>query len=119
MIIEVKESVQELRLLWRRASAAIRPRIGMLQLIKAGKNRSKDLAAKTHVSLDAIAEWKKRYMREGLRGLAHEGRGGRRNSPLTAVQMQQLGQRLSSAKEKGLPLTWRRFIGSIKPLGWR
>ena len=81
IIVEVKESLQELRLTWRNASAAIRPRIKMLQLVKGGVTRSKDLAAKTGVSTDAIAGWKQRYLREGLQGLAHEGRGGSRNCP--------------------------------------
>lgn len=97
--IEVKESSEELRLLWRKASAAIRPRIRMLLLIQSGITRSKDLAAKTGMSTDAIAQWKRRYSIEGLQGLIREGRGGSRNCPLTEEQMAQLGQRLSNTKE--------------------
>lgn len=99
IIIQVKESAEELRLLWRKASAAIRPRLRMLLLIQSGITRSKALAAKTGMSTDALAQWKRRYSNEGLRGLTREGRGGSRNCPLSQEQMAQLRQRLSNPKE--------------------
>lgn len=110
MIIEVKESGEELRLKWRRAPAAIRPRIRMLQLIKTGITRSKDLAAKTGASTDAVAQWKKRYTSEGFQGLAHEGRGGSRNCPLSEAQMQQLKQRLANTNQG--------FTSYVEALQW-
>lgn len=96
--IEVKEGAGELRLRWRKASAAIRPRIRMLLLIQSGVTASKDLAAKTGMSTDSVAEWKKRYQSEGLAALLREGRGGSRNCPLTEAQMNQLGAKLSAPK---------------------
>jgi transposase len=108
--IEVKESLKELQVVWRKASAAIRPRIKMLQLMKAGSIRSKDLAAKIGVCTDAVAQWKRRYSAEGLQGLALEGRGGSRNCPLSPQQMAVLRQRLENTKQG--------FTSYVEALHW-
>lgn len=78
ILIEVKESEQELRRLLRNASPAIRPRIQMLLAIASGASSSDTLALarKAKTSDQSIRTWKKIYREGGSAALLREGRGG-------------------------------------------
>jgi transposase len=78
ILIEVKESEQELRRLLRTAAPAIRPRIQMLLAIVTGISTSdtQALARKAKTSDQSIRTWKKIYKEGGSGALLREGRGG-------------------------------------------
>ena len=96
--IEVKESNEALQRLYRQASVGIRPRLKMLLLLQKGMVSTGQLSATLRVSDNCIGNWKKRYAKEGLKGLVTEKRGGNRPSALFPAQRQLLEQRLRDPK---------------------
>ena len=97
-VIEVKESVETLQGLYKKAFAAARPRLKMLLLMHKGMLSSKALAAKVGVSTDSIAGWKQRYQAEGLQALLTENRGGHKRGAINREAHQLIAKRLRDPK---------------------
>lgn len=99
IIIEVKESVEEINILLRKAAVHQRPRLKMLLLIAKGITVVGTLAAKTGVHRYTISGWKKRYHFGGLEALLSDERGGDFRSGISAENKKRIEERLSDAKD--------------------
>jgi transposase len=97
-VIAVKESIEELQQLFRKATRATRPRLKMLLLIRKGVLSTQVLAAKTGVSMDTIGHYKKRYSTQGLSALLQERRGAHQQGAISRAQHQLLKQQLADPK---------------------
>jgi transposase len=99
ILIEVKESEQELRRAFRKASPAMRPRIQMLLAMATGiaSSDTLTLARKAKTSTQSIRTWKKIYKKGGVSALLHEGRGGSIGA-IDEQGKQRIAQRLADVK---------------------
>ena len=119
LIITVKEPVEDLKALLRKAAAHHRPRIKMLLCTAKGQVSSSALAAATGATPDSVSNWKKRYHTGGLDALLRDGRGGDFRSGLSEEQQQQIRQKLSSPTDaltsyKGAQTWLKETLGVAK-----
>ena len=96
--ITVKESSEELSILYKKTSYYLKPRIKMLQLIIKDILTTKDLCAKTGKSDHTIITWKKLYNEGGIAFLLEEKRGGDYRSGLDDSAKEEIVLRLSDPK---------------------
>jgi transposase len=99
ILIEVQESEQELRRLFRKAAPAIRPRIQMLLAIVTGipSSDTLTLSRKAKTSDQSIRTWKNIYKQGGSAALLREGRGGSEGA-IDQKGKEQIAVRLADAK---------------------
>jgi transposase len=70
--------------MYSKAQVHLRPRYKMLLLIVGGQTSSQELAAKTGVSRNTIAIWKRSYSEGGVEQLTSDLRGGDFKSNISA-----------------------------------
>jgi len=98
IVIDVKESIKELKLLQKKHPSQY-SRLQMLILIKEGTIVSKDdLAIALCVSNKSVHIWRTNYMRGGIDLLLEDKRGGKAGQ-ITAQAHQRLEQRLNSSDD--------------------
>ena len=71
----------------------------MLLLIVGGQTSSQDLAAKTGVSRNTIANWKRSYSEGGIEQLTSDLRGGDFKSNISAADKNKIEKKLSDPKK--------------------
>ena len=98
VVISVKENLEELKKLQRKAPIHLHARLKMLILIVGGCTSSKDLSAKTGVNRNTIATWKVSYNEGGLSQLTSDQRGGDYQSGITDEQRKKIEQKLHDPK---------------------
>jgi transposase len=99
--IEVKESIQELRLSLKGSSSRIRPRIQMLLEIKKSITplTKNELAEKVGVNHNSITSWRKIYRAGGLALLSKHNQGGKRKVVIDTRTHKAIAKRITSATE--------------------
>lgn len=98
VLITVKEEISNLKSLYSKAQIHLRPRYKMLLLIAGGQTSSQELAAKTGVSRNTIAIWKRSYSEGGIEQLTSDLRGGDYKSNISADDKKKIEKKLSDAK---------------------
>jgi transposase len=93
--LTVKESIEEIKLLYGKAPIHLRPRYKMLLLICGGCTRTNDLAAKVGASANTISIWKGHYSSGGLAQLTSDQRGGDFKSEISSENKQKIAQKIS------------------------
>lgn len=96
VIIQVKESISELKILYSKAPVHLRPRYKMLLLIAGGLTSSQELAAKTGVSRNTIAAWKRAYSIGGINQITSDQRGGDFKSNISTEDKKKIEEKLSN-----------------------
>ncbi len=97
--INVKESLQELRLMQRQHPGKHKS-LQMLIILKKQGPLSKDrLSTLTGASDKSIHIWRKRYISGGMEELLQERRGGKKPGKITGAVHEKLAKRLHSPKE--------------------
>jgi len=97
--INVKESLQELRLMQRQHPGKHKS-LQMLIILKKQGPLSKDrLSTLTGTSDKSIHIWRKRYISGGIGQLLQERRGGKRPGKISGAVHEKLAKRLHSPKE--------------------
>lgn len=98
-IIQIKETVSELKRLHKQSAEHLRPRIQMLLLIKTGKAYSRlQLADALGVDPNSTQNWKKCYELGGIKLLLSDKRGGKKQAAVTTKAHRQLSERLHNPK---------------------
>lgn len=98
VVITIKESVAELKSLYSKSAIHLRPRYKMLLLMAGGLTGSQELSAKTGVSRNTIATWKKKYNEGGLELLTADQRGGDFKSNISDEDKEKIEKKLSDPK---------------------
>ena len=97
LVVEVKESDNELKQLYKQLSPSKQKRIQLLLLLKKGKHQSKDsLALALGVSGQSVHTWRRNYLKGGLPLLLQDQRGGFKQATIPLTIKEQLDKRLSS-----------------------
>ncbi len=97
LVVEVKESVGELKQLYKAVKPSKQKRIQLLLLMKKGKHHSKDkLALALGVSGQSVHTWRRNYLKGGLSLLLEDQRGGFKQATIPPRVKEQLDKRLSS-----------------------
>lgn len=96
--ITVSESQEELKSILAKTTDYQKPRVRMLLHIAKGTAISRELAAKTGLSIPTILSYKKKYAEGGLQALLKEGRGGDKRSGLSSEQKALIKAKLSDPK---------------------
>lgn len=99
VVVNVKESISDLKALYGKAAVHLRPRYKMLLLIAGGQTSSQELAAKTGVSRNSIAAWKRIYSEGGLDQLTSDLRGGDFKSNISAEDKKKIEKKLSDPRK--------------------
>lgn len=100
MLVELKEPVEELRRLYRRAKSAKQARRLRIIILAAQQQTAEDISHQVDLSPRQIQSWVRRYNREGLSGLADRpGRGPK--ASLTSEEAQRLRSRLDAGPAPG------------------
>lgn len=99
VVVNVKESISDLKALYSKAPIHLRPRYKMLLLILGGKTSSHELAAKTGVSRNSIASWKRSYSEGGIDQLISDMRGGDFKSNISVDEKKKIERKLSDPKK--------------------
>jgi transposase len=99
VVVTVKENISDLKGLYGKAPIHLRPRYKMLLLIVGGQTSSQDLAAKTGVSRNTIANWKRSYSEGGIEQLTSDLRGGDFKSNISAADKNKIEKKLSDPKK--------------------
>ena len=99
VVINVKENISDLKSLHGKASVHLRPRYKMLLLIAGGQTSSQELAAKTGVSRNSIASWKRSYSEGGIEQLTSDLRGGDFKSNITVDDKKKIEEKLSDPRK--------------------
>jgi transposase len=98
-VITVKENISDLKVFYSKAPIHLRPRYKMLLLIAVGQTSSQELAAKTGVSRNTIAAWKRSYSEGGIERLTSDQRGGDFKSNISADDKKKIEKKLSNPKK--------------------
>ncbi len=99
-VLDVKESLEELNKLLRKAPAHIRSRLQMLLMIKADKHHSKRaLATALGTHPTTVQNWKRAYAEGGIEHLVQDKRGGNNAVVIDAKTSEAIGLKLCNAKE--------------------
>ncbi len=97
LVVEVKESVGELKQLYRQLSPSKQKRIQLLLLMQKGKHQSKDsLAQALGVSGQSVHTWRRNYLKGGLSLLLEDSRGGFKQATILPTIKEQLDKCLSA-----------------------
>jgi transposase len=99
VIVNVKENISDLKVLYSKAPIHLRPRYKMLLLIVSGQTSSQELAAKTGVSRNSIAAWKRSYSDGGIERLTSDLRGGDFKSNITVDEKKKIEKKLSDPRK--------------------
>jgi transposase len=99
VVINVKESTSDLKVMYGKAPVHLRPRYKMLLLMAGGQTSSQELAAKTGVSRNSIATWKRSYSEGGIEQLASDLRGGDYKSNISPDDKKKIEKKLSDPKK--------------------
>lgn len=99
VIVTVKENISDLKMLYSKAPIHLRPRYKMLLTIAGGQSSSQELAAKTGVSRNTIAAWKRSYNEGGIDLLMSDQRGGDFKSNISADDKKKIEKKLSDPKK--------------------
>ena len=99
VVITVKENVSDLKTLYRKSAVHLRPRYKMLLLIAGGLTSSQELAAKTGVSRNSVANWKHIYNQGGIDQLMSDQRGGDFKSNISASDKEKIEKKISDPKK--------------------
>lgn len=97
--IIVKESVSDLKNLHGKSPIHLRPRYKMLFLAAGGTTSSTELAAKTGVSRNTIATWKRIYNEGGMDKLVADQRGGDFRSDISEADKKKIEEKMSNSKD--------------------
>jgi len=97
--IEIKETLLDLKVYYRRVSVHQRPKIKMLFYLLKGMSSMQEIAAKIGVTTESIRKWKNRYKAGGLQSLLSEGRGGDKRSGISAEQKEKIAAKLHEPNE--------------------
>ena len=99
--IDVKETIQELRVALKQSSSRIRPRIQMLIEIKKSETplTKNELSEKVGVNHNSITSWRKIYRLGGFALLSKHNQGGKRKTIVDANTHKAIEKRITSAKE--------------------
>lgn len=99
--IQVKESIQELRVALKQSSTRIRPRIQMLLEIKKSMTplTKNELAEKVGVNHNSITSWRKIYRTGGLALLSKHNQGGKRKIVIDTKTHNAIEKRITSSTE--------------------
>ncbi len=96
-MVEVKESVGELKQLYKAVMPTKQKRLQLLLLIKKGKHHSKEsLALALGLSGQSVHTWRRNYLKGGLSLLLEDNRGGFKEATIPLRVKEQLDKRLSS-----------------------
>lgn len=98
VLVNVKESIFDLKVLYGKAPVHLRPRYKMLLLIAGGQTSSQELAARTGVSRNTIASWKGNYNEGGIERLTSDLRGGDFKSDISAGDKKKIEKKISDPK---------------------
>jgi transposase len=99
VVVTVKESISDLKALYSKAPIHLRPRYKMLLLIVGGQTSSQELAAKTGVSRNSIAAWKRSYSDGGIETLTSDLRGGDFKSNISVDDKKKIEKKLSDPRK--------------------
>jgi transposase len=99
VVVNIKESISDLKALYSKAPIHLRPRYKMLLLIVGGQTRSQELAAKTGVSRNTIANWKRSYSEGGIKQLTSDLRGGDFKSNISTDDKKKIEKKISDPKK--------------------
>ena len=100
LVIEVKESAEELKHLSKQLTPTKQKRIQMLLLMQKGRHTTKDsLALALGVSGQSVQTWRTHYRKGGLELLLSDGRGGFKEGAITPTIQAKLEERLSAPTE--------------------
>lgn len=97
--LEVKESKEELRQLYKKSAYHLRPRIKMLQWILKSVHSIDDLKNHVGVSRNSIAVWKRAYRDGGLTKLMAFNAGGDYRSGFSDAEKEKIAQKLAEPKQ--------------------
>lgn len=97
-VLEVKESLDELRVIHRQWAAHLRVGIKMLEWVLKSVYSIDDLGAKVGVSLNTVAIWERTYHTAGLSGLLEDKRGGDYRSGIDEAARKKIAAKLSNPK---------------------
>jgi len=99
VVVNVKENISDLKALFGKAAVHLRPRYKMLLLIAGGQTSSQELAAKTGVSRNSIANWKRSYSEGGIEQLISDKRGGDFKSNISVDDKKKIEKKISDPKD--------------------
>ena len=99
IIVSVKESVKELKVLQRKFPSKVKM-LSMLLLLKNQSQLTKlNLASQLSVSDKSIQIWRDNYLKGGIELMLQDKRGGYKKSAITTQAKQALSNRLNNPKE--------------------
>jgi transposase len=100
-LIQVKESVKELKAMQRGVSVSIYKRLSFLIALKQNKIDSvskRVLSASLGIDANSVTNWKRIYEQKGITGLLKDNRGGFKPSVITNEEHKAIEQKLKDPK---------------------